>query len=946
MKKWIAMLVASLLMAGLCVFPAWAKEPAAVTADSGYSDEVKVLLALGIMTGDEAGEVDQSAVLTRAQSAVIMTRLLGLADKAAGRGSIFADVPDDHWAAGAINVLAELGMVAGDGENFRPDGDVTQQELIKMLVNVLGYGVQAEQRGGYPAGYMTTAAQLGILKGAEGTADTVSVGEAAKLIYRATRVDVMQQTGFGSMQEEYVTYEGQTLLTENLGIGMEKGVLLVTSTTSLLMGEPNREGYITIDSYTMPCDMQNVDALLGYAVEYYYRFGEGMEDTVLYMLPQSRNSAEEIDLSDVQDITRNSDLSLHLEYLTDGGQRTEEADIPVSVPLIYNGTYAEAEDGLLEHLQAQSGSLRLIDNDGDGETDVLFADAFEIMVIDSISVSESKVYDKISGDVLDLDDSSSSRSVSITLDGENVELAELFPGDLLQVYRPYREGKKSTIKVVVSLDNFDGEVEELSTDNKTLVINGVEYDTEPGYWENTDYVARLGEGGTFFLSTNGRIAHFVKDAYTTDLRYGFLLAVKPQSGLSDLLDVKLMDTAGDWHAYTTAVRVKLNGTTVDAPALLADDSPLTGDLNGVTRQLVRYRLNKDNELAELVTAGDEVTGEQRGFTLDLEKDGALYRMGNYFNSLYQVTASTPVFVVPADTIDGLPADEGILTQEDNYMVKTASYLDYGDGKNSYNIKIYDSDELYSVGALVVYSENVGTGSKADLMGDAGLAIERMAESVDADGNSRVKVYGVSGGQKVEYVLYDDGLADTNDIDTLKPADNTDNIYDDFPTRQLDPVTGEPVPNPAYDPANPKPGVQQYLPAKRLVDLRCGDVIAFQTNPQGEINSFLLLFHPAADGAVEFEKMNLDKPGDEIYSNMYIAYGEVERKGDGKFLLSIRAEGEPERIRAIPAAGSISKYNADKKTLTPASAADIVRGAKVFVRTVYGSNEAKDIVIYE
>lgn len=52
--------------------------------------------------------------------------------------SMFKDVPTNHWAASSIERLANLGIIAGDGQgNFRPDAPITRAEVVALLDRVL-----------------------------------------------------------------------------------------------------------------------------------------------------------------------------------------------------------------------------------------------------------------------------------------------------------------------------------------------------------------------------------------------------------------------------------------------------------------------------------------------------------------------------------------------------------------------------------------------------------------------------------------------------------------------------------------------------------------------------------------------------------------------------------------------------------------------------------------
>jgi len=51
---------------------------------------------------------------------------------------LFSDVSEQHWAYQYIYLLKELGIISGeDGENFNPDSELTREQLIKMLCEIM-----------------------------------------------------------------------------------------------------------------------------------------------------------------------------------------------------------------------------------------------------------------------------------------------------------------------------------------------------------------------------------------------------------------------------------------------------------------------------------------------------------------------------------------------------------------------------------------------------------------------------------------------------------------------------------------------------------------------------------------------------------------------------------------------------------------------------------------
>lgn len=132
-----------------------------------YAEAVITLAAMGIFKGDENGSFCPNDTLTRAQTAAILCRLMGVETDAKGKKDTrFDDVARSHWASGYIEKAAELGVINGYGDGgFRPGDPVNFQEIIKMLVCAFGYKAEAQQNGGWPNGYIAVAEELGITNG-------------------------------------------------------------------------------------------------------------------------------------------------------------------------------------------------------------------------------------------------------------------------------------------------------------------------------------------------------------------------------------------------------------------------------------------------------------------------------------------------------------------------------------------------------------------------------------------------------------------------------------------------------------------------------------------------------------------------------------------------------------------------------------------------------------
>lgn len=127
---------------------------------------VSRLQELGIMTGDEDGDLRLQDNITRAEFAKMAVGLYNAKydNKMIGGGTSlkFSDVVKDGWYVEHINAAVALGLMKGDPEGtFRPNGTVTCAEVQTVLLRVLGYDDSVGD-GIWPQNYLALAKELGM----------------------------------------------------------------------------------------------------------------------------------------------------------------------------------------------------------------------------------------------------------------------------------------------------------------------------------------------------------------------------------------------------------------------------------------------------------------------------------------------------------------------------------------------------------------------------------------------------------------------------------------------------------------------------------------------------------------------------------------------------------------------------------------------------------------
>lgn len=176
-------------------------------------EQVETLKEYKIMVGDEDGNMRLDDTITRAEATKMVCTILGIGlDTFANNvePSRFSDVPDSHWAKNYINAMKEYLIVEGDENgNFNPEADITNEEIIKMLIMAMGYAPMADQTGGFPMGYTKTAQRIGLTEGLKLEVETPAVrGDVACMFATALDIPIMVQNSWGPDGATYVILDG------------------------------------------------------------------------------------------------------------------------------------------------------------------------------------------------------------------------------------------------------------------------------------------------------------------------------------------------------------------------------------------------------------------------------------------------------------------------------------------------------------------------------------------------------------------------------------------------------------------------------------------------------------------------------------------------------------------------------------------------------------------
>jgi len=131
-----------------------------------FTEAVKVLSSLGVISGYEDGYFYPAKPVTRAEMAKMICCLLNEEEESAKQGFCRFNDMESHWASPYVSWCNQNGIISGKSSTtFDPNTTVTGVEAAKMLLVALGYDPIIEGFTGttWEASVLRAARKTGIL---------------------------------------------------------------------------------------------------------------------------------------------------------------------------------------------------------------------------------------------------------------------------------------------------------------------------------------------------------------------------------------------------------------------------------------------------------------------------------------------------------------------------------------------------------------------------------------------------------------------------------------------------------------------------------------------------------------------------------------------------------------------------------------------------------------
>ncbi len=549
-----------------------------------YDDAVQLLSALKIMEGNEDGDFAPNATLTRAEMSALAIRFLGMGSVSSGIESVsYNDVADDFWGKSYIDMATALELVNGNGDGtFNPEGEVTAEEAIKIIVCALGYEAKAAERGGWPMGYLRVATELELMDGISfpnGYSTAIPRWKTAILLFNALDANLMEKKVYGD-DGFFAVNENATALSEYHRIAKDEGVVEATYTTAL-SGQKLDPEDVVIDGVKYTSKL-NMESATGYKVKFYYTLDDKpvKKEIVAYFLITDDEDQTVIDFDDVLSVEVSSSFDISITYYQNG--KREKKLIAKNPNVMYNSkseSFATGAD-LQEFLKNNTNQGRYVyvkNNDNN----VLFVENYDAYVVAMADDNNKRiiynVYENgaVNNATLDLsDDDAPDRKVFVYgEDGSEIALTDLSANDVIMVY-------KSSDEDLIKIYQVRNTVTGIINQREIVPDIGDEEDTTPTptpeptpYWVdpievNMDGFNRTSATPGTYEACSGYKGEKVQDGRTIKLiSTAFGASSQGYWGVGKWTN--MMKTSGSW-GMTDTVNVNPNYNDANRPAILGD----------------------------------------------------------------------------------------------------------------------------------------------------------------------------------------------------------------------------------------------------------------------------------------------------------------------------------------------------------------------------------------
>ncbi len=633
---------------------------------------------------------DVSTPVTRAEMALLIARGIKFDETASSGVRYFNDLAMDHWAQGAINYLAETGVISqADDRLFRPEDTVSLDEAVKMLACLAGYKPYADVHGGYPSGYYEVARMQNMLTGVS-TSGSISVRDAIILTANALCMNTYNVSEI-KHDTHYYGESSETLLSRYWDIYEGNGTVWAAEGISLKTDISAGFSETVIGDERFISEDFAAEQFLGQYVSFFYH-DDGINKELLFCYAPSRKNDMITVLS--EDFISYRDGTF--KYYNENG-KAESVTVSSAAAVAKNGETVTKY--ISEAFDIENGDFRLLDSDRDGVYDIVIINSCEIYLVNSVDAGMEIIYAKdLSGTVKVIERKDTQK---LKLHNGISSMDGIKKDQVLSIY-----SSAKLLSIYITEANVTGKLDEVSADSKVLVtVGGTEHEMYKKCYDANKNSLTPGSSYVFRLDKAGKIAFvgFDTSAATGSMQFGYLVNAAPSNGLEGEIMCKIYTTANEMQIINFVSKPKIDGKKVEKEKVIA--ALTAGSGNGVVNQLIRYRTDEKGLVCEVDTALKNNSEADNTLEKTFEDLTGVVWGGNYrkFDRL-GIFSGGASFTVPIQ--------DNILTADEGEFAYKAS----GTWSNGQN---FDGASLYTVNPnnvsdsiAVIYSSS-GAGTEND-----------------------------------------------------------------------------------------------------------------------------------------------------------------------------------------------------------------------------------------
>lgn len=688
MKKIISLIMSLIIISSVLPAAVYAEENETYSQYESYCYDT--LVGLGIV--DENEEI--SRMITKGEFCGIVANMLKISGESNDGALYFRDVSPDHEYYDSICAMARHGYIFGDdSQRVYPDKYITKETALVILVRALGYETMAKNSGGYIAGYANLWNNLDLDKGLNDVLDKdFTLSKVCVALYNSL---LAKQPGnaYSSNAGFQIEAEGGATLLYSLYNGYEfKGIVNKNGYTSLVSSDRYKDSErVRIGDVEMNGGETGIGKYLGYEiVGITVDSQKGAEDyTVVSFTTYNKNDGLTIrgdKLLSVPD-------TLTVKYDDGESNKTRTAKLTRNVSVIYNYQYISSYTE--DDLYIDNGYLKLVDNNRDGEYDVVFVFEYTTYFVSGVDTLTGYIYDTYGYEPIVVDD----QTVITDAYGTTMSIAAVQPNDILSVYKPKHSSEGSVTVIEKSMAQpVEGEVESLHEDDGTIaVIDGKEYRVSDRYaalsQPNTTYrKIKLGMKGIFYINDDTEI--YAIEVSACDFIYAYLISI----GVRDwdyTSKCKVYTQYGEFKELSFHEKLKINGSRVDDIYTLNQNTLLCSG-GKAKPQLVKYKTDAAGLITELlVSDGTKVLPTKYSDTAlnynGKVTNGEMRSGAKKYNYEYLYNDDTVIFIIPAD-----------LKNQKGFQISNKVFSD----AQKLTLNLYDTDSSYIFKAAVAEGGDV------------------------------------------------------------------------------------------------------------------------------------------------------------------------------------------------------------------------------------------------